>query len=91
MSIAIYLYAYASALPQRFGGAFRRHWRAICIGAFLGWLIGGIITSVVLAIAELHHWLSYPQSNMTQAGVGWACFAFGGVAGYACRKRGPNG
>ena len=72
---------------DRLQSAARRAWRRILVGAFLGWLLGGSVGAVALAIADTHGWLSYPNSNLALAAIGWGCLAAGGVLGYAVHWR----
>jgi hypothetical protein len=69
------------------GGALRRYWKRIAVGALCGWLLSTVLGAFALVGLEVHGSISAETSPLLGAALVWSGVGLGSLTAYALRPR----
>ena len=69
------------------GGALRRYWKRIAVGALCGWLLSTVLGAFALVGLEVHGSISAETSPLLGAALVWSGVGLGSLTAFALRPR----
>jgi hypothetical protein len=69
------------------GGALRRYWKRIAVGALCGWLVSTVLGAFALVGLESRALISAETSPLLGAALVWSGIGLGSLIAYASRPR----